>query len=85
MIRAIADTHAVLWYLFADDRLSPRAKAEMNDAPFHGDHIGVSSITFVEVVYLAEKGRIDAGAFAALLAELRRSDTTFAEVPVDCG
>jgi PIN domain nuclease of toxin-antitoxin system len=22
MLRAVADTHAVIWYLFADDRLS---------------------------------------------------------------
>jgi PIN domain nuclease of toxin-antitoxin system len=55
----------------------------MDDAPAHGDHIGISSITFVEVVYLAEKGRIDAGTFVALLADLKRSDTTFAEIPVD--
>jgi PIN domain nuclease of toxin-antitoxin system len=34
-------------------------------------------------VYLAEKGRIDPGTFAALLANFRRADTTFAEVSVD--
>jgi PIN domain nuclease of toxin-antitoxin system len=55
----------------------------MDDAPVHGDHIGISSISFMEIVYLAEKGRVDSGTFAAMLADLRRPDTTFAEVPVD--
>jgi hypothetical protein len=27
MIAAVADTHAALWYLFGDDRLSARAKS----------------------------------------------------------
>ena len=55
----------------------------MDDAPANGDHIGISSITFIEIVYLAEKGRIGEGTFAALRADMKRTSTTFAEVPVD--
>ena len=32
MPRAVADTHTVIWYVMADRRLSPRAKAAIDDA-----------------------------------------------------
>lgn len=33
MLVGVADTHAVLWYLFADSRLSATAKAYIDTAP----------------------------------------------------
>lgn len=83
MIRAIADTHTAIWYLFADPRLSARAKAAIDDAFRDGDRVGISSITFVEIVYLTEKGRIDPQTFSGLEAELDIPDPTFVEVLVD--
>ena len=83
MVRAVADTHTAIWYLFADPRLSATAKAAIDDADAYGDQIGISSITFAEVVYLSEKGRIDSMTFAGLLAKLDRVDPTFVEVPFD--
>lgn len=83
MISAIADTHVALWYLFADPRLSARAKAAIEDAFARGDRIGISSITFAEIVYLGEKGRIDPRTFTGLEGELDLADPTFVEVQFD--
>jgi PIN domain nuclease of toxin-antitoxin system len=58
MMVAIADTHAVIWYLFSDPRLGKAASAFIDDAIANGNHIGVSAITVIEMVYLTEKGRI---------------------------
>jgi PIN domain nuclease of toxin-antitoxin system len=32
MIRAVADTHAVIWYLFQDSRLSLKARSYIEQA-----------------------------------------------------
>ena len=56
MIVAIADTHAIIWYLYEDSRLSKRADEFIEAAYKRGDQIGVSSITLIEMVYLIEKG-----------------------------
>lgn len=82
-IRAVAETHAAIWYLFADPRLSPDAYTFMTAVDAGGDRIALSSITFVEVVYLSEKGRIRATTFSGLRAELDRPDPVFVEVAVD--
>jgi PIN domain nuclease of toxin-antitoxin system len=39
MIRAVADTHAILWYLYNDPRLSAAAGAIMDSAVQAGDEI----------------------------------------------
>jgi PIN domain nuclease of toxin-antitoxin system len=57
MIRAVADTHAIIWYLFEDGRLSRVAKEFMDDAAKNGEQIGISAISLVEIVYLVEKPR----------------------------
>ncbi len=44
MIVAIADTHAVIWYVFSDPRLGRAASAFINNAIANGNHVGVSRI-----------------------------------------
>ncbi len=83
MIAAVADTHAIIWYLSADPNLSARAHAFMALTAEKGDEIAVSSITLVEMVYLIEKGRIPAQRFSQLVTELDDPDSIFIEVPVD--
>ncbi len=56
---AIADTHALIWFLWGDPRMSRVAGAIFDDAAATGLLVGVSSISFVEIVYLIEKRRID--------------------------
>ncbi len=82
-VRLVADTHTVLWYLYNDPRLSAAASAAMDAADAAGDQIAISSIALIEMVYLIEKGRIDAGAFERVLAALARRAATLVEVPLD--
>jgi len=55
-IKAIADTHALIWYLVGNICLSAIAKAVFDDALTQGNQIGLSSVTFAEIVYLIKKG-----------------------------
>jgi len=72
-IRAVADTHAGLWYLYDDPRLSAPARALMDTAEAGGDQIAISSITLAEMVYLIEKGRIEATALERVLSYMREA------------
>ena len=83
MLRAIADTHTLIWYLYADARLSPAARKLMDAAAADADQIGFSSISFVEIIYLGEKGRIRAETLARLLDAVVREDAMLVEIPVD--
>jgi len=54
----VADTHALVWYLFSPGRLSARARSALEEAGQGGDPIYVASISLVEVRYLVDKGRL---------------------------
>ena len=81
MIAGVADTHVVIWYLDNDQRLSTAAGAFIDGAAGDGDQIGVSPITVVEAIYLAEKGRVPAETLPRMLRVLRSPDGVFVEVP----
>lgn len=83
MISAVADTHAFIWYLFDDPRLSPTARRAFMSAAENGNEVGVSSITLAEIVYLAERGRIPADTLASALTILQDPERELVEVPVD--
>ena len=52
IIEALADTHAVLWYLIKDIRLSSTARATIEQSFARGNAIGISTISLDEIVYL---------------------------------
>ena len=79
---AVADTHAAIWYVFDDTRLSKRAKAFMEEAARAQEKISLSAISMVEVVYLIEKKRLPLTAYDDLLAALRDPDHVLVESPV---
>lgn len=83
MIVAVADTHATIWFLAGDSRLSLRARQSMEQAAQNGHQIAVSSITLIEIVYLVEKGRIPAQRFTQLANALDEPDSMFMQIPVD--
>jgi PIN domain nuclease of toxin-antitoxin system len=83
MIVAVADTHAAIWYLYNDVRLSKTADEFIQKAAHEGDQIGLSSITFIEMVYLIEKGRIPVEGMSRLARALDEVQSMFAEIPVD--
>ena len=47
MIGAVADTHAVIWYLLDSPRLSNRAAAEFERCQTSAMPVGVSSMTII--------------------------------------
>jgi PIN domain nuclease of toxin-antitoxin system len=67
-----ADTHAVLWFLENDSRLSAAATDAMDAA----HSILVPSVCLVEIIYLVEKRRLDAAVLPRLLSELSNPSTT---------
>jgi PIN domain nuclease of toxin-antitoxin system len=83
MLRAVADTHTIIWYLFADERLSAAAQTTMEEAAAGGDQIAFSSITLAEIVYLGEKGRIASATLDRLLASVDNENAVLVEVPFD--
>ncbi len=83
MLVAVADTHAAIWYLYTDPRLSAPADSFMQAAEARGEQIGLSSVTFVEMVYLIEKGRIAAEGLSRLARIISDPDGSFTEIPLD--
>ncbi|MGH2368985.1 MAG: type II toxin-antitoxin system VapC family toxin [Chloroflexota bacterium] len=82
MLAALADTHAAIWYVFNDPRLSPTARSFMAEWTSAGHEIGVSAITVAEIVYLVERGRVPPDALLQLVAVLRSPEILLTEVPV---
>ena len=82
MIIAVADTHAAIWYLSADSRLSATARLFIEAAVGQGYNIALSAISLIEMVYLVEKGRIPPQRFSQLAATLGDPDSVFVETPV---
>lgn len=80
MIAAVADTHAVVWYLANDARLGAKAKQTFEAAVQSANQIAISAITLVEVVYLVEKGRVPAARFTQLMTALDDPVSVLVEV-----
>lgn len=60
MAGVVVDTHAIVWYLQDDPRLSTKAADVPDSATAAGDAIYVPSICLVELSYLIEKQRLPA-------------------------
>lgn len=81
--QVLADTHALLWYLFDEERLSSSGRAALDGAIEAGFPILVSAISVIEIVYLEEKHRISAGAAERIRAACQSEDPSIEIVPVD--
>ncbi|MBN1584681.1 MAG: type II toxin-antitoxin system VapC family toxin [Anaerolineae bacterium] len=79
MIGAVADTHALIWYLLDSPRLSAPALEWFEKCRLEGTRVGVSSISIVEIIYLVEKDRIPS-ATIPLLAESLSEPPTLLEI-----
>jgi PIN domain nuclease of toxin-antitoxin system len=85
MIAAIADTHAAIWFVYGDRRLSTVARQFMEESLARGQKIGISSITLLEIVYLEEKRRIPSGTLHRFLNLLGEHEGPFQELPLQSG
>ncbi|MBI2690908.1 MAG: type II toxin-antitoxin system VapC family toxin [Solirubrobacterales bacterium] len=74
----VLDTHAWLWWASDSDRLSPIARAEIDDA----DVIGVSAISALELARLGTMGRLVFDDVDRWVNEAFRFDQRILELPV---
>lgn len=82
MIAAVADTHAALWHLFDDPRLSGTARDFIDRAATRRQRIVVSSVSLAEVVYLIEKNRLPLSAYVDLKSALSDPNHVLKEAPL---
>jgi len=81
VIAGVADTHAALWYLLKNPRLSATARSFMDDTADAGLDIALSPISLAEIVYLVEKGRLPESAYDELKRALEDPDFVLEEAP----
>ena len=81
MIAGVADTHTALWYLFDDERLSVPAGDFIDQSAAVRRRIVVSAISLAEIVYLIEKSRLPANAYADLKNALADLDHALKGAP----
>lgn len=80
---AVLDTHAAIWYLLDSKKLSQRVYSLIDAAAAGGTPTYISAVSLVEVVYLVERGRIDADSFNKFATELAKENPAFTIVPLD--
>lgn len=81
----VVDTHAAIWYFLKSPRLSSVASAALDQATQSDENIYLSAISLVEVIYLAEKGRLSKDAVERLLQAVSSLETGWIVAPLDSG
>lgn len=79
----VADTHAFIWYVDGDARLSETAQASLDDATAADKPIYVSAITLLEVHYLVEHHKVPPDTFDRLIEAIEAAQSAFELYPVD--
>lgn len=80
---AVLDTHAAIWFLLDSRRLSEKVYSLIAASAAAGSPAFISAVSLVEVVYLAERGRVVADCFEVFTKELARELPAFRVVPLD--
>jgi PIN domain nuclease of toxin-antitoxin system len=83
LLDAVADTHAIIWYLYDDPRLSQIARSIFEQAVNQEHQIGFSAISLIEILYLVERNRIKPDAFSRVLDSLKDPQSVLVEIPID--
>lgn len=79
----VIDTHTLIWALLERVRLSAAADAAFQAAELAGAPIYVCTITFVELRYLVEKGKIRGNVYQECWDKLNDPATVLAPEPLD--
>lgn len=79
---ALLDTHALIWYLYDDPRLSKKARDVLEKAASSSEQIACSALTLAEILYLQEKERIPAETFNRLVEALETKNSLLVVAPV---
>lgn len=85
MAEYVADTHALVWHLTNDPRLSPAARAAFTDADNGRGVIWIPGVVLVEIVYLVEKTRLPIALSAQVLDLVDPPRDNYLIVPLDAG
>lgn len=79
----VTDTHALIWYLDADARLSDTARSAFDNATAAQLPIYVATITLLELHDLAVRGKVPGDALGYLRGLLNAPDRAFEPYPLD--
>jgi PIN domain nuclease of toxin-antitoxin system len=82
MNRYVTDTHALLWYLLEDPKLSIKAEEIFKQADANVVQIYVPSIVLVEIVYLIEKARILEGVIEQVIDLVTEETENYTLTPI---
>lgn len=66
----VADTHAMLWHLFAPQRLGQGAQAAFHVIEAGKARVYIPAVVVAEMIVLVERGRLPTVTVPQLLAEL---------------
>ena len=78
---AVADTNALIWYIFDYSRLSALARAKFGQAYSQDEQIGFSAISFAEIIYLSERNRVPEDTLPYLLQVTNSANPILVEIP----
>jgi PIN domain nuclease of toxin-antitoxin system len=81
----VTDTHALIWHLTKDARLSPAARAAFVEADAGASVIWIPGVVLVETVYLVEKSRFPAALIQQMLDLVDPPSENYVIVPLDAG
>jgi len=85
MSRYVTDTHALHWHLMDDPYLSSTARKIFYETDRGLHQILVPGIVLIEMVYLAEKGRVTIGLVEHVFNLLDTAKGSYAVAPLDQG
>lgn len=77
------DTHVLIWYLSRPDSLTSKELHAIDSAVQRGCALYISSITIVELIYLAEKEKIPEEALEMLLQAVKDPLSELRVLPID--
>jgi PIN domain nuclease of toxin-antitoxin system len=83
MSQYVTDTHALCWHLTEDSKLSAKAKKIFQEADSGVHQILIPSIVLIEMVYLAEKGRISDSSLNQVLELIDIIGGSYDETPIN--
>jgi PIN domain nuclease of toxin-antitoxin system len=80
----VADTHALIWYLFAESRLGNQAFTVLTDAAAGNARIYIPAVVIAEMIMVVEKRRIPGITMSQLEIELElmRNSSSFEFLPL---
>ena len=83
MSRYVADTHALYWHFTNDPRLPQAARQIFREADLGLHQVLIPGITLIEMVYLIEKGRLDAAMVDQVFSALDVVGGSYAVAPLN--